>query len=369
MDPKSKHVALFSQNYLDIGGVETHLLSLVKNAAIGVNFSVIGIYSPSFETQARAAGASPVAWSCASTNRLSAIISLVRLLKSRDIDLLHIHSHRGSDIARIAAYINNTPVISTIHLSLFDHWKDSRTLPQKLKTVAAFAADTILNHLVSRKVIFVSQQAMEKAIRLRLVPKSKAVSIPNGIKLSQFTPGDPAAKSGHTLLFAGRLHRQKGLDILLKALGGISNIPFKLLLAGTGPEEKTLRTLAAASPQGSIGFLGHRTDLPDLLQSADIFILPSRFEAFPYSLIEAMASGLPCIVTDVGENAAIVQNGQCGLVVPPEDADALADAIRTLLEDPAMRQAMGARARQRAADFSEEALLNSLAAIYDELLA
>src|SRR6185437_2247036 len=97
-------------------------------------------------------------------------------------------------------------------------------------------------------------------------------------------------------------------------------------------------------------FLGGVADTRDHLAAADIFVLPSRSEGFSNAIVEAMAASLPVVATDVGGNAEAVKDGVTGLVVPPEDADALAAAISQLLTDPAKAKSMGAAGKQRVAE-------------------
>jgi glycosyltransferase involved in cell wall biosynthesis len=94
-----------------------------------------------------------------------------------------------------------------------------------------------------------------------------------------------------------------------------------------------------------VEFLGHREDVPALLAGADLFVLPSRTEAFPNSAIEAMAAGLPVVCSAVGGLLDLVTPGRTGLLVDPSDPEALAAAIRSLADDPARARALGAAAR------------------------
>src|SRR5204863_6176125 len=117
-------------------------------------------------------------------------------------------------------------------------------------------------------------------------------------------------------------------------------------IVGDGPRKRELEDLVVARGLGRhIEFLGHRDDVPSLLASADAFVLPSRSEAFPNSVIEAMAAGLPVIANGVGGLLDLVDDGRTGLLVPPADPEALAPALRFLLENPSRAAAMGAAAR------------------------
>src|SRR5262249_60630573 len=150
----------------------------------------------------------------------------------------------------------------------------------------------------------------------------------------------------------GRLRYYKGLHILL---GALPRVRAELLIAGSGPERE--RLAAQANQLGiaqRVHFLGDIADeeLPALLHAADIFVLPAhlRAEALGLAQIEALASGLPCVSTELGTGTSYANlHGTTGLVVPPGEPAALAQAINTLLADPALRQRLGAAGRRRAA--------------------
>ena len=123
-----------------------------------------------------------------------------------------------------------------------------------------------------------------------------------------------------------------------------------------------------------VGFLGDvpDTDLPRLYASADIFVLPasSRAEAFGMVLLEAMASGLPCITTEVGSGTSfVVRDGESGLVVPPENPAALENALQKLLENESLRKQMGKLGKERVrSEFSVEKMVSRVEAVYVEVL-
>jgi glycosyltransferase involved in cell wall biosynthesis len=150
-----------------------------------------------------------------------------------------------------------------------------------------------------------------------------------------------------------RFHPVKDHAMLLRAFGRIAaELPdVDLVLAGDGELRATLeqqaRDLGLAS---RVLFLGVRDDVPDLLRATDVFALTSVSEGASITLLEAMASGVPSVVTGVGGNVELVRDGQDGLLVPRGDDAAAASALRAILSDPARAAALGASARQRALD-------------------
>ncbi|MCB8982260.1 MAG: glycosyltransferase [Ardenticatenaceae bacterium] len=176
-----------------------------------------------------------------------------------------------------------------------------------------------------------------------------------------------------TLLFVGRHRYYKGVDTLIRAM---PDIAARLLIAGDGPMRPAWEALAAELDLGErVTFLGDigDVDLPRLYAAADVFVLPSnvRAEAFGLVLLEAMASGLPCVTTEVGTGTSfVVQDGQTGLVVPPQDEGALATAVSHLLQHPDLRRQMGQNGRARLlAEFTTPKMVARVEAVYRQLLS
>lgn len=207
----------------------------------------------------------------------------------------------------------------------------------------------------------------------------KCVVIPLGVDLKPFEAVDDdqvqAIRQRYgspLLLFVGKLRYYKGLQYLLEAM---RQIEARLLVVGTGPMEIAWRALAEELNLGDkVTFLGEVSDddLPSYYQACDLFVLPAseRSEAFGVVQIEAMACGKPVISTELGTGTSWVNvHGETGLVVPPRDSEALAEAISQLLADEALRSRLGQQGRQRAKGFSQEAMVARVASLYEELLA
>ena len=166
----------------------------------------------------------------------------------------------------------------------------------------------------------------------------------------------------------GRFHVQKGYEYLVGAMPAIlKNHPqARFLLVGDGELLETVR--AAIASQGlsdKVVLTGARYDIPKLLGSMDIFVLPSLWEGFPLSLLEASAAGKALVATDVEGNNEIVKAGINGLLVPPRDSGALARAVGELISNVSIRRSMGERAREIAGtSYSGEIMIDSIAALY-----
>jgi glycosyltransferase involved in cell wall biosynthesis len=206
--------------------------------------------------------------------------------------------------------------------------------------------------------------------------------IPNGIPTDEYAPNpDRRAqwRQAHgiephatVLTHVGRFAVQKNHALLVEAFAQVhSDAPLYLLLVGGGELENAVREqVAALGLQERVRFLGVRADVPAILNASDLFVLSSRWEGNPMSVMEAMAAGLPVVSTAVGGVPELVQEGVTGLLVPPDDAGALAQAMQALVDDPARRQAMGAAARQHAiAHFDIRHTVRMYEELYERLLA
>lgn len=160
--------------------------------------------------------------------------------------------------------------------------------------------------------------------------------------------GDEGPAGLPLVLGIGRLSREKGFDLLIRAAAA-ARTPFRLVLLGEGPSARRLHNLAESLGIADwIEFAGFQANPYAWLRRTAVFVLPSRYEGFPNSLLEAMALGVPCIATRCPTGPEeIVTDDVDGLLVPVEDPTALAAAIDRLLEDPALRERLGGAARER----------------------
>jgi glycosyltransferase involved in cell wall biosynthesis len=215
------------------------------------------------------------------------------------------------------------------------------------------------------RFIAVSRDVERQLVETFGWPRDKIVVIHNGTPL-ELTPRPRTTPAGEpVVLTAARLVEQKGIDVLIDAAARVSA---RFLVAGDGPERARLEERAAALAD-RVSFLGHRTDVRDLLDSADVFVLPSLYEGTPLAVLEAMAAGKAIVATAIGGTDELVEDGETALLVPPSDAAALAAAIRRLLDDPGLRVRLGDAARRRVEEeFGAAAVAERVAAVYGQLL-
>jgi glycogen(starch) synthase len=192
--------------------------------------------------------------------------------------------------------------------------------------------------------------------------------IPNGVDLARFAVSERTWEPPR-MLFVGRVVYQKGLDLLLEALGGLRQIPWELVVAGDGSQREPLtgraRDLGLAERIRFAGWL--RGDkILQAYRRANLLVFPSRHEGMPNAVLEAMAAGLPVIASRIAGNEELVVDGETGVLVPAEDPGALQQALAALLPDSKRRAAMGAAGRKRV---GERYTWDQVAAAYHELLS
>ena len=172
--------------------------------------------------------------------------------------------------------------------------------------------------------------------------------IPNGIDLETYKIAD-RDWSFPRLLSAGRIVHQKGLDLAMRALGGLKDLNWEWRIAGDGPQMELLKSLAKELGIAErVIFLGwqSREPLMKCYQAANVFLFPSRHEGMPNALLEAMASGLPVVASCIAGNEELVVDGKTGYLVRSEDIESLRNALKGLLSDAALREQMGIASRQ-----------------------
>lgn len=230
-------------------------------------------------------------------------------------------------------------------------------------------------------VVGIARAQADVCVQKLGIPKRKMRLIYNGVELNRFAPHkvrstvrqefslpDDASVVG----IVGRLGPEKAHQVLLKAAAIIRKTDdrVRFLIVGDGPERERLEALT-----GDLGltdivtFTGGRSDIPEVLSALDLFVLCSDTEAFPVSILEAMAMEKPVVSTDVGSVSESVESGVTGLLVPPGQPEALADAIGELLADPERRREMGLEGRRRVEErFSVEAMTRQYEELFTQIV-
>lgn len=222
--------------------------------------------------------------------------------------------------------------------------------------------------------------------RVHVKPK-RITQIYNGVDVKRFLPvekkgpiptADGSIFSPNKLIIGtvGRLEPVKdqktlvnAFNILLKKQPDLGNKLQLVLIGGGSKYDEVSNLIHQLGIQDHICMTGPRDNIPELLRNLDIFVLPSLAEGISNTILEAMATQLPVVATDVGGNAELISHKQTGLIVPPNDPDAMADALTQYIEDPLLRETHGLAARQKALDeFSLETMVNRYTQLYDTVL-
>jgi len=374
------HVLYFSLSQLDVGGIETHILELLKGLD-GYKVSLAGLVTERFKRSAEHYGAQVYPLPPVHKYDLNAIRKYAALFRELEVDIVHTQDARGGLLGRIAARLAGCKAVHTVHISsLF--WN-----PKGLKRLLHRGIETVLARLFTDRMIFVARPIMQWYLNMKIVPANKVCYIPNGIDLKFLREAKERGQCSiahlkkswgideneSVVLFVGRLSFEKGLDNLIEAFARVLRHYPKthLVLVGDGPEKESLaHRLASLNLEKHVTMTGSRpySEVIQWLALSTVFILPSRFECMPYTLLEAMAVGLPCIASRVGGNVDLIEDGKTGLLVEPDDIEGLSQAICKLIDNAGLREYLGENARQRVQEFTVERMVTQTSQTYKEVL-
>ncbi|HJQ91903.1 MAG TPA: glycosyltransferase family 4 protein [Acidimicrobiia bacterium] len=304
----------------------------------------------------------------ASTRRFSlladlrSVWQLVRILRNERLDVLHTHNPKPGLYGRIVGRLLGVPiVINTVH-GLYATETD-----RLAKRLVVYLLEAVASRFSDLELI---QSAEDVATikRLRLASRDKVRYLGNGVDLDRFV-GEPdetmrQAKrrelgldsSAVVVGCVARLVAEKGIHELVEAYK-MRTQDYELVVVGPpdpSKEDAIDRSKLEAAERSGVRFLGHRDDVDELYLAFDIFVLPSYREGFPRAAMEAAASGLPLVVTDVRGCREVVEDGVNGTLVPARDPGALATAVDSLVKNPDLRNEMGRSGARRARQHFDE---------------
>ncbi|MBP1993967.1 glycosyltransferase family 4 protein [Paenibacillus eucommiae] len=398
-----KHI-LFIQPYASqVGGVDTVLLQLIQGLDGTRYCSFVMLSSPSvYAEKYEALGAKVIYGPLAVFGKptdftyyprnflmlLKSVSFLLKLVRELHIDLIHSHKMEVIGANLVGKWLS-IPTVQTVH-----------ELPRRPLIAYKFVA--LLDHLLNDKVIVLCERS-KAMFRWFNKESGKLEKIYNGISVKHLNqanqglsgiqmppmpqgiqpspPDDLRQQLGlspqaRILITVARLSPMKGLEYLIEAAARIRPIKpdLKFIIVGDVAfeqekpyKEKLLKKITALELQDTVFMLGLRRDVPELLQQADILILPSVYDIFPTVILEAMSMGLPVIATDVGGVPEMVRP-DTGMLIPPKDAEALQKQILAMCSLD--YKTMGNNARRLfAEEFTQEQYVNQTVAIYEELWA
>lgn len=306
-------------------------------------------------------------------NDVRAAFQLWRILRRERVDVLHTHNPKPGVYGRVIGRLTGTPiVVNTIH----GLYATEGSPP--LKRALVYGLEWIASRFSDAELVQ-SPEDFEMLTARRILPPSKTTLLGNGVDLGRFTP-ERAAVSRRSLRkeigagpekvvvgMVGRLVAEKGVPELIAAAQRLGE-EYLLVVAGPADPEKAdavPEEMIRVGEEAGMRFLGMRTDVESLYGAFDMFVLPSHREGFPRAAMEAAASGLPVIATDIRGCRQVVEPGVNGELVPVGDVDSLVAAIEKVGADEELRRAMGeASAVKAVADFDEKRVVDVVMATY-----
>ncbi|WP_223068714.1 glycosyltransferase [Paenibacillus caui] len=340
---------LFLLTGLDYAGAETQVVQLCRVfRGMGCSVQLISMIEPAaFLEELAAMGVAVMTLGMRKgIADPRAIVRLRRRIREFQPDVVHSHMVHANLLARITRLFVRMPVLACTAHSIYEGGR----LRSWLYRVTDRLCDIMTN---------VSQEAVNRYIAIKASPPGKIRFMPNGIDMGRF-----AEQTGKRLncreelgvgesfvwLAAGRLAPEKDYMTMLAAFSEVrKSCPHTtLLIAGIGPDAEALQRFSRRLRlEDGVRFLGIRTDIPVLMNAADAYLMSSKWEGLPMVLLEACASGLPIVATDVGGNGEIVNSGVNGYLAEPSNPEQLADQMRRLMSHtPERRAEMGRYSRE-----------------------
>jgi glycosyltransferase involved in cell wall biosynthesis len=277
-------------------------------------------------------------------------------LRARNVQILHSHRYKENLLSALLAWRCRVPYVVRTRHGLPEAFKGIRHLKHR----AMIRLDRLADRYLTKRVISVSAEQCEHLVKV--LPERKLVVIRNGLDLSsvgsELSPAEAKKRLGidgdcPVLGYAGRLEPIKRLDIFLAAAAQIAGrVPeSRFVIAGEGSEGPRLRNqVSTQGLQGRVLFLGHRSDIHNVLRAFDIFVLTSDHEGLPMVLLEALYLGVPVVARAVGGIPEVIENGLSGILLDSPEPRLLADACERLLRDVTLRARLSRAGIERVAD-------------------
>jgi len=346
---------------LDVGGLEQFVLTLSR--------AQLGIVSPSIycidglgELGSRVKDIPVFNTKTSTATILRRALAVVQHVMEYRYDIIHSHNHGPHFYGAIASLMTNVPLVHTKHGNFYPT-KFRRILLEKFSC------------LMTDAIVTVSNEARYSYLQRTCCKTNDVITILNGVDVGSFTCiGRDSTDKGYVNIgIVARLSPEKDHMTLLAAfeiaLNSISSL--RLIIVGDGQLRQGLESYVDNSVLcGKVFFTGSCLDVPGVLSSFDVFILSSTTEGISISLLEAMAAGLPCIVTDVGGNSEVVIDGETGYIVPPSSPDEMAEKIVALSNNVILRKKLGTSGQKRVlTNFSIESTAKKYCSLYDAIIS
>ncbi|MCS6912193.1 MAG: glycosyltransferase [Myxococcales bacterium] len=363
------------------GGAERNLVNVLLHLPRGEH-AVCYLHPPDDYVQTLARAGIPVR--CL---QMGGRLDIARLIRQIQIELergafhlLFTQIWLADILGRIGGSLARVPVLSAVQTSAYEpETLATYSFAGRMKThLWRRTLDALTAHLFLRRFVAASRFSGTQICKRLWLPKERVVVVPNSVDLDRFHPLPPAARlrlreemgvraGDQILVSVGKMNKGKGNDILIHAMPHVlRQVPrAQLWLLGIGPDRDALGRLAArCGAAGAVRFLGQQADVERYLWTADLFVFASRFEGMPLAVLEAMACGVPCILSDIPPHREVSDGGRLALLVPPEPR-AWGEAILSHLGQPQVAHRLAEAARQHTvAHYDARAVAQTLDALF-----
>jgi glycosyltransferase involved in cell wall biosynthesis len=353
-------------------GAENMLLNLVGEEEAAGSQNILGVFDnrhqPNTELYDRALekGIKTELIPCQGKIDWRVVGEIRRLIRAHDIDIIHTHGYKANLYGYVAARRESKPVVATCH-----NW---------LTGGAMLAAYNFLDRIALKQfdaVSAVSQTIAEKLLSLG-VRRQRITVIPNGIDVHashaapSCAPLAAEARKEQVIGIVARLDLQKGFECLLNAVAALRrSFPgLRLVIVGEGPDRAKIEQMVSRQNlAGVVTMAGRQSDMPAVYAGIDIFVLPSLNEGLPMTLLEAMAASKPIVATRVGAVPTVITDRETGLLIEPNDAAGLTNALAQLLTDPELCRRLALKARAQVEQhYTAAAMSRKYLAMYQDVL-
>jgi lipopolysaccharide/colanic/teichoic acid biosynthesis glycosyltransferase/glycosyltransferase involved in cell wall biosynthesis len=312
-------------------------------------------------------------------SNLKSLLDLYRLMKEEQFDVVHVHTPIAAVLGRIAAWLARTPIIIYTAHGFYFH----ENMNRRARTLVVWMEKLMCQ--ITDLVFTQSNEDAVTAIREHICAKSKVICIGNGVDIKQFSSSEGNKQDfgltaqDKVVGFVGRVVREKGIVELIESMKMVvAAVPdAKLVVVGdtlaSDRDQECKKVVNDLLQQNDLAshvvFAGFREDIPRVMASFDVYVLPSYREGMPRTIIEAMASGKPVVATNIRGCREEVVEGKTGLLVPVNDSTELAKAIIKIISNPDLACEMGAEGKRRAGElFDENLVLDKQVKAYSQIV-
>ena len=337
---------LYVVTLAEVGGAQTYVRNLLPVVTEMFDVSVAAhgpgpLQATAVEAGARFIPLRHVRRPLSPLRDLCGLVELVRLFREIRPNIVHLNSSKVGVLGRLAARLANVPVcIFTVHGWAF---KASHGLMSSVYRLLDRATRPF-----ATAIVCVSDTERRAGLAARTCTIEQTIVIRNAVDVGTLRPRTPVETRPTRLVSVGRLAEPKDFSTLVSAVGLLPRGSVELKILGDGPQRAAIeKQIGELGLRGIVALVGEVDDVPERLVAADLFVLSSRSEGMPMSILEAMAAGLPVVATDVGGIHEMISDGEAQVLVGPADPKALADSIASLIDDAELRNRIGTSNRCR----------------------